>query len=71
MSANLKLYKEEGGENEEGVSKEEYVVNYLKSMIAIEQAMEPYKEQKKELRKEYTSRYLECNQSLAFIRTRC
>tara|TARA_R110002074_G_scaffold192740_1_gene358555 strand:- start:38 stop:340 length:303 start_codon:yes stop_codon:yes gene_type:complete len=53
MSANLKLYKEEGGESEEGVSKEEYVVNYLKSMIAIEQAMEPYKEQKKELRKEY------------------
>ena len=49
MSADLKLVNEE---NEE-TKKEQYVVNYLKSMIAIEQAMEPYKEQKKELRKEY------------------
>ena len=42
---------EEKKENEE--SKEHYVVNYLKSMIALEEAMEPYKEQKKELRSEY------------------
>ena len=49
MSADLKLVNEEGKE----ATKEQYVVNYLKSMIAIEQAMEPYKEQKKELRKEY------------------
>jgi hypothetical protein len=49
MSADLKLVNEE---NEE-TTKEQYVVNYLKSMIAIEQAMEPFKEQKKELRKEY------------------
>jgi len=35
------------------VSKEQYVINYLKSMIALEEAMEPYKEQKKELRDEY------------------
>lgn len=34
-------------------TKEQYVVNYLKSMIALEEAMEPYKEQKKELRVEY------------------
>lgn len=34
-------------------TKEQYVVNYLKSMIALEEAMEPYKEQKKELRAEY------------------
>ena len=34
-------------------SKEQHVVNYLKSMLAIEEAMEPYKEQKKELRTEY------------------
>ena len=27
--------------------------SYLKSMMAIEQAMEPYKEQKKDLRKNY------------------
>jgi hypothetical protein len=33
--------------------KEHYVVNYLKSLIAIEHAIEPYKEQKKDLRKEY------------------
>ena len=45
MSADLKLVNEEGKE----ATKEQYVVNYLKSMIAIEQAMEPYKEQKKEL----------------------
>tara|TARA_R100000008_G_scaffold84065_1_gene70601 strand:- start:690 stop:986 length:297 start_codon:yes stop_codon:yes gene_type:complete len=38
--------------NEE-VSKEQYVINYLKSMVALEEAMEPYKEQKKDLRKEY------------------
>ena len=30
------------------VSKEQYVINYLKSMIALEEAMAPYKEQKKE-----------------------
>ena len=42
---------EEKKENEK--SKEHYVVNYLKSMIALEEAMEPYKEQKKELRAEY------------------
>jgi hypothetical protein len=34
-------------------SKEQYVINYLKSMLALEEAMEPYKEQKKDLRKEY------------------
>ena len=33
--------------------KENYVVNYLKSMLAIEEALEPFKEQKKELRQEY------------------
>ena len=42
---------EEKQDNEE--SKEHYVVNYLKSMIALEEAMEPYKEQKKELRTEF------------------
>ena len=38
---------------EDNKTKEEYIVNYLKSMIALEEAMEPYKEQKKELRGEY------------------
>ena len=41
------------GHQEENVTKEQYVINYLKSMLAIEEAMEPYKEQKKELRTEY------------------
>jgi hypothetical protein len=48
MSVELKVL-----DREEETSKEEYAVSYLKSMIAIEQAMEPFKEQKKELRKEY------------------
>ena len=38
--------------NEE-TTKENYVINYLKSLIAIEAAIEPYKEQKKDLRSEY------------------
>ena len=38
---------------EDNKAKEEYIVNYLKSMIALEEAMEPYKEEKKELRGEY------------------
>ena len=38
---------------DEEFSKEQLVVNYIKSMLALEQAMEPYKEQKKDLRKEY------------------
>lgn len=40
-------------EASEEVSKEQIVINYLKSMLALEQAMEPFKEQKKELRAEY------------------
>jgi hypothetical protein len=38
---------------DEDFSKEQIVVNYIKSMLALEQAMEPFKEQKKELRNEY------------------
>jgi len=51
MSTNLTLINEEN-ETEE-VTKEQYIISYLKSLVAIEQAIEPYKEQKKELRKEY------------------
>jgi len=40
-------------ETPEETTKEQYVVNYLKSMVALEEAIEPYKEQKKELRTEY------------------
>jgi hypothetical protein len=37
----------------EEVSKDQYVIDYLKSLIALEEAMEPFKEQKRELRTEY------------------
>ena len=47
----LQVVQDENTENEK--SKVEYIVNYLKSMIALEEAIEPYKEQKKELRAEF------------------
>tara|TARA_R110000824_G_scaffold150209_6_gene320739 strand:+ start:901 stop:1197 length:297 start_codon:yes stop_codon:yes gene_type:complete len=53
MSVELKVLDREEEISKEETSKEEYAVSYLKSMIAIEQAIEPFKEQKKELRKEY------------------
>ncbi len=34
--------------------REDHMVDYIKSMKAIEDAMEPYKEQKRELKTEYT-----------------
>ncbi len=34
-------------------SKEQHVINYLKSLFTIEEAIEPFKEQKKDLRAEY------------------
>ena len=43
----------EGVTTDEEATKEQYVINYLKSMVALEEAMEPFKEQKKELRTEY------------------
>ena len=46
----LKLVEEDLTEEEK---KENYVINYLKSILAVEQAIEPFKEQKRELRKEY------------------
>ena len=33
--------------------KKRYVLEYIRSLVAIEEAMEPYKEQKRELRSEY------------------
>ena len=35
--------------------KERYVLEYILSLNAIEECMEPYKEQKRELRKEFRS----------------
>ena len=37
----------------EETQKENHVINYIKSLIALEKAIEPFKEQKKDLRKEY------------------
>ncbi len=34
-------------------TKEEYVVEYIKALAAIEEEMEPYKEHKRDLRKNY------------------
>tara|TARA_B100000131_G_C17863765_1_gene511237 strand:- start:191 stop:478 length:288 start_codon:yes stop_codon:yes gene_type:complete len=34
-------------------SKEQHMADYIKSMKALEEAMEPYKEQKRELKTEY------------------
>ena len=34
-------------------SKQEHISDYIESLKAIEDAMEPYKEQKRELKKEY------------------
>ena len=33
--------------------KKRYVLEYIRSLVAIEEAMEPYKDQKRELRTEY------------------
>ena len=33
--------------------KKRYVLEYIRSLVAIEEAMEPYKEQKRQLRTEY------------------
>ena len=33
--------------------KKRYVLGYIRSLVAIEEAMEPYKEQKRELRTEF------------------
>jgi hypothetical protein len=46
----LKLIDDSSIQEEE---RDQYVVKYLQSMLAIEEAIEPYKEQKKDLRKEY------------------
>ena len=38
---------------EETKTKQEHIADYIESLKAIEEAMEPYKEQKRELKKEY------------------
>ena len=34
-------------------SKEEHIADYIESLVAIEEAMEPYKQQKRDLKKDY------------------
>lgn len=48
--SSLKLVDENLSDEE---AREQYIINYLKSVVALEEAIEPYREQKKELRKEY------------------
>ena len=40
-------------EEEDKVPKEERIVNYIKSVAAIDEALEPFKEQKRELKSNY------------------
>ena len=39
--------------NENLITKEEHLANYIKTFVAIEDAMEPFKEQRKDLRESY------------------
>jgi hypothetical protein len=39
--------------SEDAKEKESHVVNFVKSFVALEEAMEPYKEQKRDLRDSY------------------
>jgi len=40
--------------NDQSPSKEEHLSNYIKTFVAIEDAMEPFKEQRKDLRESYS-----------------
>ena len=51
MTNNLKVVV--NSDYREAKSKEEHISDYIESLKAIEEAMEPYKEQKRELKKEY------------------
>ena len=51
MTNNLKVVV--SSDYRETKSKEEHISDYIESLKAIEDAMEPYKEQKRELKKEY------------------
>lgn len=40
--------------NDKLLTKEEHLANYIKTFVAIEDAMEPFKEQRKDLRESYS-----------------
>ncbi|HIO73044.1 MAG TPA: hypothetical protein EYN38_08085 [Flavobacteriales bacterium] len=48
----IESYQSEEKENVV-LSKEEHVKNYLKDLVATEEAMEPFKEHKRDIRKSY------------------
>jgi len=48
----IETYQSEEDENVT-LSKEEHVKNYLKDLMATEEAMEPFKEHKRDVRKSY------------------
>jgi hypothetical protein len=52
---NVIQFEAHQNEEEETVilSKEEHVKNYLKDLVATEEAMEPFKEHKRDIRKSY------------------
>ena len=52
MANKYRLVSKEERE-EDKVPKEERIVNYIKSVAAIDEALEPFKEQKKELKSNY------------------
>lgn len=39
--------------NQDVAVKEKHITNYIKSLAAVEEAMDPYKEQKRDLRQSY------------------
>ncbi len=51
MTNNLKVVV--NADMRETKSKQEHIADYIESLKALEEAMEPYKEQKRELKKEY------------------
>tara|TARA_Y100000592_G_scaffold57792_1_gene90444 strand:- start:870 stop:1166 length:297 start_codon:yes stop_codon:yes gene_type:complete len=51
LNNNLKIVVSQ--DMSETKTKEEHISDYIESLKAIEDAMEPYKEQKRELKKEY------------------
>jgi len=40
-------------DDEKLLSKEQHILNFIKSFVALEEAMEPFKEQKRDLRESY------------------
>ena len=52
MANKYRLVSKEEQE-EDKVPKEERIVNYIKSVAAIDEALEPFKEQKRELKSNY------------------